>query len=133
MDTITLTLTQEHSELVQELLLKTLQEQEVIINHSESTSHVCKRARFHSECTRILLQALQQGYTAVKMPAVLMKPVLSQLKGKLEDQMKIMMDLMKDESLEQENRIQVFMRGIGLLHVMRRMTYEALQIEKEVA
>lgn len=132
MDTITLTLTQEQSRLAQELLSKALQEQEVIINRTNSTSQECRRAQFHNECIKLLLQALQQGYTTVNMSDMLMKPVLSQLETKLESQMAVMLDLMQDESLVQENQMQVIMRGIELLDVMKRMTYKALQNNKGV-
>ncbi|MFC6997723.1 hypothetical protein [Rufibacter roseus] len=131
MNTLTLSLTHEQSQLAQELLQKALHEWEVIINSTDSISPVGNRVRFKSECTNILLQALQQGKTVVSMPDVLFVPVLLQLKSMLENQMKIMVDLMQDESLENENQFQVVMRGIGLLNMMHCMTHETLQFEKD--
>lgn len=132
MKSITLNLTNEQSEVVQELLEKALNEQSGIISNTNSTSHEYKRAQFQSKCIRLLLQALQQGYTIVNMPDMLMKPVLSQLKITLESQMAIMTDLMQDESLVQENQVQVIRRSMELLSVLKTMTYEVLQNNKEV-
>ncbi len=131
MESITLKLTEEQSALVQELLEKALEEQRVIGSNAGNTEIEFKRAQFVSKCIELLLQSLQQGYTVVEMPTELMKPALAQLKTKLENQMAIMLDLMQDESLKQDNQVQVFTRGIELLGVMHRMTYEALQTEKE--
>mgnify|MGYP005750564305 CR=1 FL=1 len=133
MNPITLSLTETQSGLVQELLQKVLEEQEAIIQSSVSSDDDVKRAKFRTECVKYLLQALQQGYTSINMPDQIMKTALSQLKPMLEKHMAIMMDLMKDNSLEQDNLIQVFERGIGLLHVMQRMTTEALHTEKSTA
>jgi hypothetical protein len=133
MESITLKLTKEQSALVQELLEKALEKQRVIGSNAGNKEIEIKRAQFVAKCIELLLQSLQQGYTAVEMPAELMKPALAQLKIKLENYMAIMLDLMQDESLKQDNLVQVFTRGIELLNVMHRMTYEALQVEEEAA
>lgn len=133
MESIILKLTKEQSVLVQDLLEKVLEEQRIIGSNAVNTEVEIKRAKFVSECITLLLRALQQGYTAVEMPAKRIIPVLAQLKTKLEKQMEIMQDLMQDESLVQDNLEQVTIRAIGLLSVMQRMTYEALNIEKEAA
>jgi hypothetical protein len=132
MDSITLSLIdKQQSELLQKLLDKAMNVQSAIISNVNSTEHEAKRARFISECIDLLLQALKKGYTAVNMPGSIMKTVLRELKTILESQLAIMMDLMKDDSLVQDNLVQVITRGIELLGVMHRMTHETLQIEKE--
>lgn len=131
MENLILSVTAKQSELVQELLEKILGEQEVVASSATSAERDVKKAQFTSECIKLLLGALQQGKTTVEAPGLIMKPILSQLKTKLESQMAIMMDLMQDQSLVSENQLQVFTRGIELLHIMHAMTHEALQVKSE--